>query len=384
MQTKIQRAKNLNVSCWWFRNPIPNHLTCMKAVVHNGIELPYQQVNAGFLNHQQYVLMLYPHLPGCQCPLRIMTCNNRGSLWMNPSEFTGGYSMEEKSMYSWLAYWPLFSGNCKPQMAPSPKTSNSNHINHVEMCNELSTIICNESSNKCIYRIQTTKKLETSYRLRSLITVHILLIVILSWRWWRCWMIQQMMRWFNDGTCEMLLFKMAESIQAGLNKTDGKWQNEDEVDTACRLRNPYVLTAFAPGLQKLVATSPKQTKKTKLRQFPRNGEQKPSNSQTPSLRRKNNSEGWTWRIQIMKGSICQPRSTPKLGKMGVYLGIAGRSRLQNLDCWQETIQNVMSGPKTHNKNNSFWHPIKKRIATCSMLQFLLSENIWSSLECNHI
>lgn len=59
----------------------------------------------------------------------------------------------------------------------------------------------------------------------------------------------------------MLLFKMAEWIQAGLNKTDGKWQNEDEVDTACRLRNPYVLTAFAPGLQKLVATSPKQTKK---------------------------------------------------------------------------------------------------------------------------
>lgn len=148
------------------------------------------------------------------------------------------------------------------------------------MCNELSTIICNESSNKCIYRIQTTKKLETSYRLRSLITVHIPLIVILSWRWWRCWMIQQMMRWFNDGTCEMLLFKMAESIQAGLNKTDGKWQNEDEVDTACRLRNPYVLTAFAPVLQKLVATSPKQTKKTKLRQFPWNGEQKPSNSIT--------------------------------------------------------------------------------------------------------
>lgn len=66
----------------------------------------------------------------------------------------------------------------------------------------------------------------------------------------------------------MLLFKMAESIQAGLNKTDGKWQNEDEVDTACRLRNPYVLTAFAPVLQKLVATSPKQTKKNKAETVP--------------------------------------------------------------------------------------------------------------------
>ena len=108
----------------------------------------------------------------------------------------------------------------------------------------------------------------------------------------------------------MLLFKMAESIQAGLNKTDGKWQNEDEVDTACRLRNPYVLTAFAPGLQKLVATSPKQTKKTKLRQFPRNGEQKPSNSQTPSLRRKTTQKGGleefkSWKDQYANQEVHQ-------------------------------------------------------------------------------
>ncbi len=60
--------------CWWFRNPIPNHLF-LKPVVNNGlnyqlqlVSLPDfwtinsrngyyqpQPVSAGFLNHQQYV-----------------------------------------------------------------------------------------------------------------------------------------------------------------------------------------------------------------------------------------------------------------------------------------------------------------------------------------
>ena len=30
--------------CWWFRNPIPNHLGCYKPVLKNEINLPYQLV----------------------------------------------------------------------------------------------------------------------------------------------------------------------------------------------------------------------------------------------------------------------------------------------------------------------------------------------------
>ena len=37
--------------CWWFRNAKANRLT---TPVNNGIQQPYELVNAGFLNHQPY------------------------------------------------------------------------------------------------------------------------------------------------------------------------------------------------------------------------------------------------------------------------------------------------------------------------------------------
>ena len=37
------------------RNPIPNHLRCFQHFVNNGVNYQPQLVNAGFLNHQQYV-----------------------------------------------------------------------------------------------------------------------------------------------------------------------------------------------------------------------------------------------------------------------------------------------------------------------------------------
>ncbi len=42
--------------CWWFRNPIPNHLGCVKPIVNIGINY---HINwwAGFLNHQQYAIV---------------------------------------------------------------------------------------------------------------------------------------------------------------------------------------------------------------------------------------------------------------------------------------------------------------------------------------
>ena len=40
--------------CWWFRNPIPNHLTCIPNPANKGFQLPTSTGGtAGFLKHQQ-------------------------------------------------------------------------------------------------------------------------------------------------------------------------------------------------------------------------------------------------------------------------------------------------------------------------------------------